>query len=62
VLAVLPPALEGLRFLPENIRLDPAIHAAARANELVVREGVPFREAYRRVADEMTKQERGKES
>ncbi len=53
VLAVLPAALEGLRFLPENIRLDPGIHAAARANELVVREGLPFREAYRRVAEEM---------
>jgi argininosuccinate lyase len=57
VLAVMPAALEGLRFLPENIRLDPGIHAAARANELVVREGLPFREAYRRVADEMTREE-----
>ena len=57
VLAVLPAALDGLRFLPENIRLDPGIHAAARANELVVREGLPFREAYRRVAEEITKEE-----
>jgi argininosuccinate lyase len=53
VLAVLPAALEGVRFRPENIRLDPAIHAAARANELVVREGIPFREAYQRVAAEV---------
>ncbi|MGH8251024.1 MAG: argininosuccinate lyase [Steroidobacteraceae bacterium] len=50
VLGVLPAVLEGLSFRPENIRLDPTIHATAQANELVVREGVPFREAYRRVA------------
>ncbi len=56
VLAVLPAALEGLRFVPDNIRLDPEIHAAARANELVVREGLPFRDAYRRVAEEMAKE------
>lgn len=49
VLAVMPPALEGVRFRPENIRLDPAIHAAEEANALVVSEGIPFREAYRRV-------------
>jgi len=57
VLAVLPAALDGLRFLPENIRLDPGIHAAARANELAVREGLPFREAYRRVAEEIAKEQ-----
>ena len=57
VLAVVPAALEGLRFLPENIRLDPGIHAAARANDLVVREGMPFREAYRRVAAGMANDE-----
>jgi argininosuccinate lyase len=39
-----------MRFRPENIRLDPAIHAAEEANRLVVSEGIPFREAYRRVA------------
>jgi argininosuccinate lyase len=49
-LAILPGALEGVTFLPENIRLDPGIHAAAAANALVVKEGIPFREAYRRVA------------
>jgi len=37
-------------FRPENIRLDPSIHAAAAANALVSQEGIPFREAYRRVA------------
>ena len=49
-LAILPNALNGVRFLPENIRLDPSIHAAAAANALVAKEGIPFREAYRRVA------------
>ncbi len=49
-LQILPVALQGLRFLPENIHLDPAIHAAAAANALVTAEGIPFREAYRRVA------------
>ncbi len=54
-LDILPPALDGVRFRPENIRLDPAIHAAERANALVVSEGIPFREAYRRVAATLTK-------
>jgi argininosuccinate lyase len=49
-LAILPSALNGVRFRPENIRLDPNIHAAAAANALVAKEGIPFREAYRRVA------------
>jgi argininosuccinate lyase len=48
-LRILPVALDGVRFRPENIRLDPSIHAAAEANALVTREGIPFREAYRRV-------------
>ena len=60
VLAVLPAALEGLQFRPENIRLDPSIHAAARANELVVREGIPFRDAYLRVAREIEKERGGR--
>ena len=49
-LDILPPALAGVRFRPDKIKLDPSIHAAERAYELVVREGIPFREAYRRVA------------
>jgi argininosuccinate lyase len=49
-LEILPSALAGVSFLPENIRLDPGIHAAAAANALVAKEGIPFREAYRRVA------------
>jgi argininosuccinate lyase len=49
-LEILPIALDGVHFRPENIRLDPSIHAAAAANALVAKEGIPFREAYRQVA------------
>ena len=49
-LGILPSALDGVFFRPENIRLDPGIHAAAAANALVAQEGIPFREAYRRVS------------
>jgi argininosuccinate lyase len=49
-LDILPAALNGVRFLPENIRLDEGIHAAAAANALVASQGIPFREAYRQVA------------
>ena len=49
-LDILPNALAGVRFNPQNIRLDPGIHAAAEANALVTKHDVPFREAYRQVA------------
>jgi argininosuccinate lyase len=52
-LEILPSALGGVSFRPENIRLDPGIHAAAEANTLVAKEGIPFREAYRRVAGKL---------
>jgi argininosuccinate lyase len=39
-----------MKFRPERIRLDASIHAAEAANRLAVAEGIPFREAYRRVA------------
>jgi argininosuccinate lyase len=48
-LDILPPAIDAMKFRPERIKLDPAIHAAEEANRLVVAEGIPFREAYRRV-------------
>ena len=48
-LDILPPAIDAMKFRPERISLDPAIHAAEEANRLVVKEGIPFREAYRRV-------------
>jgi argininosuccinate lyase len=56
-LEILPSAIGGVSFRPENIRLDPDIHAAAAANALVVKEGIPFREAYRRVAAKLKKPE-----
>ena len=56
---MLPAAVEGVTFRPENIRLDPSIEAAARANALVVKEGMPFRDAYRRVADDIEKEDGG---
>ena len=48
---ILARAIDGLKFNPQNVRLDPSIHAAEEANALVVREGIPFREAYRRIAE-----------
>jgi argininosuccinate lyase len=56
-LEILPGALEGVRFRAENIRLDPSIHAAAAANALVAKEGIPFREAYRQVAAKLKDKE-----
>jgi len=54
-LAILPAAIAALGFRQESIRLDPAIHAAEEANRLVLSEGIPFREAYRRVAAKLVK-------
>ena len=54
-LDILPAALDAMRFRPERIGLDPAIHAAEEANRLVVTEGIPFREAYRRVGAKLKK-------
>ncbi|MGH8175022.1 MAG: argininosuccinate lyase [Steroidobacter sp.] len=54
-LAMLPAALAGVRFRPDKIRLDPSINAAAEAYDLVVKEGVSFREAYRRVGEKLKK-------
>ena len=54
-LDILPPAIAALEFRREAIRLEPAIHAAEEANRLVVSEGIPFREAYRRIASKLGK-------
>ena len=53
--AIMALGLDGVRFRPERIKLDPAIHAAEEANALVVREGIPFREAYRRIGEKFRK-------
>jgi argininosuccinate lyase len=50
-LDIMSAAIPLVRFRPEHIRLDPDIHAAAEANALVAAEGIPFREAYRRIAE-----------
>lgn len=52
-LDILPPAIEAVRFRADRIELDPAIHAAEEAYALVVSEGIPFREAYRRVSEKL---------
>jgi argininosuccinate lyase len=55
VLAIMAHALPNVRFRPENIALEPELHAAGEANELVVKQGLPFREAYRRIAARFTR-------
>jgi argininosuccinate lyase len=57
-LDVMVAALPGVSFRPENIRLDPSIYAAEQANRIAVEEGIPFREAYRRVGEAL-KQAKG---
>jgi argininosuccinate lyase len=54
-LAIMAAAIPQLRFRPERIRMDADIHAAAEANALVAKEGIPFREAYRRVGQTLRK-------
>ena len=44
--------LDGLSFVPENIKLDPGSYATEEAYRLVTEEGLPFREAYRKVAEQ----------
>jgi argininosuccinate lyase len=49
-LDIMAAALAQLTFDPAGIHLDPGIHAADEAYALVLKEGIPFREAYQRVA------------
>ncbi|MBX3693960.1 MAG: argininosuccinate lyase [Steroidobacteraceae bacterium] len=55
-LDVMAAALGAVHFLPANITLDPAIHAAEEANALAVKESIPFREAYRRIGARLRKE------
>jgi argininosuccinate lyase len=48
-LDIMATALQAVEFDSARIKLDPGIHAAEQANALVVSEGIPFREAYRRI-------------
>ena len=41
--------IAGLKFVPERIRLGEGLDAAEQAYRLVIAEGIPFREAYRRI-------------
>jgi argininosuccinate lyase len=54
-LDLLPSAIAAMSFKGENIKLDPSIHAAEQAYAMVVKEGIPFREAYRRIAAKLRK-------
>jgi argininosuccinate lyase len=56
-LSIMSSALSGVRFHPERIRLDPGLKAAEEAYRLVLDEGIPFREAYRRVGKRFRKDE-----
>ena len=47
--------LDGLEFQAENIQLDDGIYATAEAYRMVEEHGVPFREAYRKVAERFAK-------
>ncbi len=47
--------LDGVCFVPDKIDLDKGIFATAEAYRLVADEGIPFRDAYRRVAERYAK-------
>ena len=55
-LAVLGRTLEEVSFEEENTKgaMDQDLYATERAYRMVVDEGIPFREAYRRVAEELS--------
>lgn len=56
-LAIMAHALRSVVFDAKMIRLGPALFAAEKANALVLEEGIPFREAYRRVAREINQED-----
>jgi argininosuccinate lyase len=56
-LTIMAAALPEVRFHPERIRLAPGLSAAEEAVRLVLEEGIPFREAYRRVGERYRKGE-----
>jgi argininosuccinate lyase len=55
-LDIMAAAIGAVRFRAQGITLDPAIRAAEEANALVVKEGIPFREAYRRIGARLRKE------
>jgi argininosuccinate lyase len=48
-LEILSRAVPDIRFIPENIRMEQSLYATEEAYRLVVDEGLPFRDAYRRI-------------
>jgi len=54
-LDIMAAGITAVQFRPDRIRLDPALNAAEEAYALVVREGIPFREAYQRIGARYTK-------
>jgi argininosuccinate lyase len=46
--------LKGVTFRPDQISMGDELYAAEQAYELVTKEGIPFREAYRRIARRYT--------
>ena len=47
--------ISSLEFIPENINLDKDLFAAEEAYKLVLKEGISFREAYRRIGENYIK-------
>ena len=47
--------ISSLEFIPENINLDKDLFAAEEAYKLVLKEGISFREAYRRIGENYKK-------
>ena len=56
-LDIMSAALEKVTFDPSaiNLKVNAAIHAADQAYELSLKEGIPFREAYKRIAQSLGK-------
>jgi len=54
-LGIMEYTLEGITFKPENIHLDSELNAAEQANRLAIEEGIPFREAYQKIASLLDK-------
>lgn len=61
ILEIFAHTLAGVRFIPENISMGPDLYATEEANRLVAKEGIPFREAYQRVAKKLARR-RGHET
>ena len=55
-LAIMTAALADVSFQPDNIHLAPGLRAAEEAFRLVLEEGIPFREAYRRVGEKLNRE------